>query len=333
MNILGISAFNHDSAAAIIKDGRVMAAVEEERFSRIKHDNQFPFKAIEFCLKQIGGDINKIDTVAYYEKPLLRFERILETFVATYPFSLRPFLKGIPEWLEQKIKVESFIKKNLGYKGKIFFIPHHLSHAAATYFSSPFEKAAILTADGVGEYQTTGLWMAEGNKIKPLKSTNFPDSLGLLYSTLTAFLGFKINEDEYKVMGLSAYGKPTYEDKLRKILKIKKDGSFKLDLSYFSFRQSLRMWSQKFEKVFGPPRLPEGPITKRDKDLAASLQKVTEEIYFKILNHLFLLTYSKNLCLGGGVALNALANGKIYQETPFKNVYILEGQPVTVGLP
>lgn len=323
MNILGISAHYHDSAAALIMDGDVACATEEERFSRIKHDNGFPFQAIDFCLRESKLDISNVDAVAYYEKPLLKFERILETFVETYPRSLNPFLKSIPDWLGQKIKIEHLIRKKLKYKGNIYFIPHHYSHAASTFYVSPFDEAAILTIDGVGEYQTTGLWTGENQKITPLKQLAFPNSLGLLYSTFTSFLGFKVNDDEYKVMGLAAYGKPIYVDKLHKMIGVKVDGSFKLNLDYFSFRESFRMWSQKFENLFGKPRLPNEPMTLHHKNLAASIQKTTEEIYFKMLNHLFTLTKSKNLCLSGGVALNALANGKIYQNTPFKKIYVL----------
>ena len=321
MLILGISAYYHDSAACLVKDGRLVVAVEEERFSRIKHDNNFPYKAIEFCLKSQNLKPEDIDYIAYYEKPLLKFERILETFVDTYPFSLRPFLKGMPEWLNYKIKVEQTIRR-LGFKNRLFFIPHHLSHASSTFYPSPFKKAAILTIDGVGEWQTTGLWKAEDNNIESLKLLNFPHSLGLLYSTFTAYLGFRVNSDEYKMMGLAAYGKPRYVKTIHKIIKVKEDGSFKLNLEYFGFRESFVMWSRKFEKLFGKPKKPNAPFTQKHKDLAASIQLATEQIYFKILNHLYSLTKTKNLCLAGGVALNSLANGKIYENTPFKNVYI-----------
>ena len=323
MYILGISAFYHDSAAALIKNGQLLYAAEEERFTRIKHDNQFPASAIDFCLKEAAINSSDLDCIAYYEKPLLKFERILETFVKTYPNSFKPFLKGIPEWLTSKIKVEQTIRKHLNYKGEIFFIPHHLSHASAAFYPSAFQHSAILTIDGVGEYQTTGLWQGFGNKITPIKTINFPHSLGLLYSTFTSFLGFKVNEDEYKVMGLSAYGKPDFLDKIYSIVDIKEDGSFHLNMKYFSFRESFQMWSDQFESLFGKPRLPGQPIREQDKDLAASIQKVTEEIYFCSLNHLYHLTGLKNLCVGGGVGLNALANGKIYRQTPFKKVYIL----------
>lgn len=323
MYILGISAFYHDSAACLLKDGRVLWAVEEERFSRIKHDNRFPLGAIRSCLKRAGIGVSDLDHVAYYEKPLLKFERILETFVKTYPFSLKPFVKSMPEWIGQKMKVERIIKEELNYKREVFFIPHHLSHATAAFYPSPFKKAAILTVDGIGEYQTTGLWMGKDNRIEALKSINFPDSLGLLYSTFTSFLGFRVNNDEYKVMGLAAYGEPNLMDKVSKVIDVRKDGSFKLDMKYFSFRESFQMWNKKFESLFGKPRNYGDRITKRDRNLAASIQKVMEEIYFKMLNHLYELAESKNLCIGGGVALNSLANGKIYENTPFKNVYIL----------
>lgn len=322
MYILGISAYYHDSAAIIIKDGQIVCGIEEERFSRVKHDNGFPYKSIEFCLKNQNLKHGDIDYIAYYEKPLLKFERILETFIATYPKSVSPFVKSIPEWLSEKIRVEQIIKKKLGFEGKIFFIPHHLSHAAATFSPSPFKKAAILTIDGVGEYQTTGLWLGEENKIVPLRLINFPHSLGLLYSTITSFLGYRVNNDEYKVMGLAAYGKPSLVDKIYRIVDVKKDGSFKLNLEYFSFRESFCMWSKKFERLFGKPRTSDSIITQRDKDLAASIQKVTEETYLKMLNYLYRLTNIKNLCISGGVALNAVANGLIYKNTPFENVYI-----------
>ncbi len=322
MYILGVSAFYHDSAAVLVKDGEVLCAAEEERFSRIKHDNEFPFKAIGYCLKKEGIQISAVDYVAYYEKPLLKFERILEDFVSTYPKALRPFIKSIGDWLSNKIKVEQIIKKKVGFKGEIFFIPHHLSHASAGFFPSPFGKAAVLTADGVGEYQTTGLWLGEKNRLKPLKSIDFPHSLGLLYSTFTAFLGFRVNEDEYKMMGLAAYGKPTLKNKIYQVVDIAEDGSFNLNMKYFAFRESFKMWNKNFEKLFGLPRSPKDPVTKRDKNLAASIQAVTEEIYFKVLNYLYQLAKTPNLCLSGGVVLNALANGKIYTQTPFKNVYI-----------
>ncbi len=322
MYILGISAFYHDSAAVLLKNGVVLSAVEEERFSRIKHDNQFPFAAINFCLKDAKITIDQIEAVAYYEKPLLKFERILANFVETYPFSLFAFIKGIPEWFGDKIKIEQIIKKKLKFKGKIFFIPHHLSHAASAFFSSGFDEAAILTVDGVGEYQTTCLWQGKNNNITLLKSMNFPNSLGLLYSTFTAFLGFKVNEDEYKVMGMAAYGKPILVDKIYKLLSFKDDGSFNLDMSYFGFRYGLQMWNIKFVKLFGLPRKSNEAITQFHKNLATSIQKVTEDVYFLMLNHLYSLVPIPQVAISGGVALNALANGKIYSNTHFTDVYI-----------
>jgi len=322
MNILGISAFYHDSSAALIRDGKIICAFEEERFTRIKHDNSFPFHAVKHCLKYGTTNINNVDTIAYYEKPLLKFERILETFVQTYPHSLLPFLKGIPEWLGKKIKIEHIVRSKLKYSGKIEYIPHHVSHAASTFYPSPYKKAAILTIDGVGEYQTTALWHGENTIITPLSEINFPHSLGLLYSTFTAYLGFQVNNDEYKMMGLAAYGKPKYLQKMKKIISVRSDGSFNLDMNYFRFRESFQMWSNDFEHLFGKPRVKNEAFSQRHKDIAASIQVKTEEIYFAILRHLYEITGSENLCLSGGVALNSLANGKIYQNTPFKNVYI-----------
>lgn len=323
MYILGISAFYHDSAAVLIKNGEIIAAVEEERFSRIKHDSAFPYQSVQSCLEQAKITIKDIAYIAYYEKPLLKFERILQTFVETYPFALRPFLKAIPEWLTEKINVESKIRKKLQFKKKIFYIPHHLSHAAAGYFTSPYISSVIVTIDGVGEYQTTAIWKAKGNTIELMKSLDFPHSLGLLYSTFTAFLGFRVNEDEYKIMGLAAYGKSIYVKKIAKLINTQKDGSFKLDMSYFSFRKSFQMWNKKFEELFGKPRsFDKLGLNQRHKDIAASIQYVTEQIYFKILNHAYEATQEKNLCVSGGVGLNALANGKIYDNTPFQNVHI-----------
>jgi len=322
MYILGISAYYHDSAACIVKSGKVLVAVEEERFSRIKHDNSFPFQAVKFCLEYLSLTIQDIYCVSYYEKQLLKFERILGMFVKTYPYSIKPFLKSLPEWLDYKIKIEYTVRKKLGFKKKIFFIPHHLSHASAAFYPSPYKKAAILTVDGVGEYQTTALWQGNKTEIELLKEINFPHSLGLFYSTITAFLGFRVNNDEYKVMGLAAYGKPKFVKDLYKIIDIKQDGSFRLNLKYFAFEYSFQMWSKCLEKLLGKPRKSNDPLNQRDKDLANSLQTVTEDIYFRILNHLYQKTKVKNLCVAGGVGLNSLANGKIYQNTPFKKVFI-----------
>ena len=322
MKILGISAFYHDSAAALVIDGKVVTALEEERFTRVKHDNAWPAQAISKCLLLNKIKIQDLDCVAYYEKPLLKFERILDTFIKTYPRSLRPFVQTVPEYLTHKLKIEQTIRK-LGYRGQIKFVSHHLSHASAAYFSSNFTQTAILTVDGVGEYQTTALWQAKDKQLELLAELNFPHSLGLFYSTLTAFLGFRVNNDEYKVMGLSAYGKPRYVNKLKKLINLKPDGSFALNMKYFAFEYSGSMWSQDLEKLLGRPRQPKDKILAKHRDLASSLQTLTEQVYFQMLRHLHSLTKTENLCLSGGVALNALANGKIYNETPFKRVHIL----------
>lgn len=322
MLILGISAFYHDSAAVLIKDGTVISAAEEERFTRVKHDNSFPYLAIKFCLNDLGISIEDIDYIAYYEKPLLKFERILSNFITTYPKSLGSFMQSIPEWLGEKIKVKDFIKKKLKYSGKVYFVPHHLSHASAAYYTSSYSSSVVLTADGVGEYQTTALWNAKDNNITLIKHMEYPNSLGLLYSTFTAFCGFQVNEGEYKLMGLAAYGKKTYVQEIHKLIDLRPDGSFKTDIKYFSYGYGKRMFSHKFEELFGLPRLPNDKILERHKDIAASIQAVTEDVYFKTANHLASITDAQSLCVGGGVALNSLANGKLYENTVFKDIYI-----------
>jgi carbamoyltransferase len=322
MLILGLSAYYHDSAAVLIQDGKIVACAEEERFTRKKHDNTFPFHAIDYCLNDAKVDISKIDYIAYYEKPLVKFERIIQTFVETYPFSYIPFWRAIPDWFTQKLEIKATIRKKLGYKGKILFIPHHEAHASSCFFVSPFKKAAIFTVDGAGEWKTTGLYLGVNNEITPLEEITFPTSLGLLYSTFTAFLGFKVNEDEYKVMGLAAYGKPKYYKTFLELLDFQDNGGFSLNMKYFGFREKFQMWNKQTENLFGEPRKPEEKVTKRHADIAASLQKITEEIYLKALNRLYGLTKISNLCIAGGVGLNAIANGKIYSETPFKKVFI-----------
>lgn len=317
MYILGISAYYHDSAAVLIKDGRVVCAIEEERFSRIKHDNSFPHAAVRWCLKEASLTVGDLDAISYYEKPLLKFERVLDMFIQTWPNSLVSFAKNMPELLGEKLNVENTIRTKLKYNGPIAFTHHHLSHAAAAFYSSPFTSAAILTIDGVGEYQTTALWHARRDGIQLIKELSFPHSLGLFYSTCAAYLGFKVNEDEYKLMGLAAYGKPSFLKKLEKTIAVKQDGSFHLNMDYFSFRESPQMWSQNFEKLLGAARKPDDKITKRHADIAKSVQTLTEHIYIRILNHLSKLTQEKNLCISGGVALNALANGLIHIQTPF----------------
>lgn len=324
MYVLGISAYYHDSSVCLLKDGKVIAAVEEERLTRIKHDNAFPSKAISKCLEIADISKDEIDYVAYYEKPLKKFERVIDTFVNTYPFSARAFMEGVPEWLGGKIKVEKTIADTLGIpRNRILFVPHHLSHASSTFYPSKFEEAAIVTIDGVGEYATAGLFYGVKNRIYPVKEIHFPNSLGLLYSTLTSFLGFRVNNDEYKVMGLAAYGKPTYEKEILKLIDTNSDGSFSLSMKYFNFSRGYRMWSRNLENLLGNPRNQNDLINKRHKDIAASLQLVTEKVYFLLLKNLYEITSCNNLCISGGVGLNSLANGKIYDHTKFQNVYIL----------
>ncbi len=322
MYILGISAYYHDSAAVLVQDGKVICAIEEERFTRIKHDNSFPIRAIQWCLKNEKITIKDINVVSYYEKPLLKFERTLDMFIQTWPKSLFSFVQNMPELVGEKLSVEDTIRKKLKYKGRIVFIPHHLSHAAAAYFSSSFSSTAILTIDGVGEYQTTALWKAQNGKIHLLKEIQFPHSLGLFYSTCAAYLGFKVNEDEYKLMGLAAYGKPIYINRLKKIIDVKRDGSFNLMMDYFSFREAPQMWSKKFELLLGQPRQSKERITKKHADIAKSVQSLTESVYMGILNYLFNITGERNVCISGGVALNALANGLVHTRTPFKHTHV-----------
>jgi len=323
MNILGISCYYHDSAACLLKNGVVIAAAEEERFTRKKHDNNFPKKSISCCLKEGRIDMRDIDIVAFYEKPLLKLDRILQMSLETYPKSFLNFYKILPGWLTSKLKIPSKLKKKLNYNGKIFFTEHHQSHAASAFFASPFKEAAIITVDGVGEWSTISIHYGKDNEIKTLKETYFPNSLGLLYSTITAYLGFKVLSDEYKVMGLAAYGKPSYYEKFKeKLIDVKEDGSFSLNMDYFSYIHKEQMFSNKFEKEFGKRRNPGDNIEERHKDIAASLQKVTEEIMSLIANHAYKLTNSKNLCMAGGVALNCVANGKLLQKRLFEKIFI-----------
>jgi len=323
MYILGISCYYHDSAAALIKDGRIIAAGEEERFSRKKHDNSFPINAITFCLKKAGITSDQIDAVAFYEKPLLKFDRLLHQHLHGFPFSYWSFYKAVPSWVNEKLRIPTILKKKLKYKKKpIYYIQHHMAHAASSYLVSPFKEAAILTVDGVGEWTTTAYGYAKGNDIHLKKQIEFPHSLGLLYSTVTAYLGFKVNNDEYKVMGLAPYGKPVYCDKIRKLITVKDDGSYALNMDYFDFHTKMRMPSKKFIEEFGHVRKHGANIEQKHKDIAASLQKVVEETLFKILNNLHKETKCDNLCIAGGVALNSVANGKIKRNTPFKNIYI-----------
>lgn len=322
MRILGISCYYHDAAACLIKDGRIAAAAEEERFTRVKHDTSFPINAINYCLKEAGIKGKDLDYVGFYEKPLLKFERLLSQHLEMFPKSFWSFYKALPSWINEKLRVPSTIRKKLGYKGDIIFVEHHMAHAASSYLVSPFKKAAILTTDGIGEWATTALGYGEGNEITLEKEIHFPHSLGLLYSAVTAHLGFKVNDHEYKVMGLAPYGKTAYYEKFKKIIKVSEDGSYRLDMSYFVYPYKLTMPSGKFIKEFGPIRKRNEEVGQRHKDIAASLQKITEEVLFKLANHLYETAKTDNLCLAGGVALNSVANGKILRNTKFKNVYI-----------
>ncbi len=322
MIVLGISAFFHDSSAAIIVNGKLIAAAEEERFTRIKHDMKFPFHAIKFCLNEAGITIDKVDYVAFYEKPLLKFDRYLNQFLQSFPRGFMAFYKSMPAWLNEKLRIRGIVKKKLKFKGKLFFIDHHLAHAASSYLLSPYDKSVILTMDGVGEWASATYGFAKGNEIKIEKEIIFPHSLGLLYSAVTGYLGMRVNSHEYKVMGLAAYGKPKYYNKFKKIVNVKDDGSFALDMDYFVYHYKFAMPSKKFIKEFGPPREKGEELTERHQDIAASLQKFIEDSLFKILDNLHEKYDCPNLCMAGGVALNSVANGKIIKNTKFRSFFI-----------
>lgn len=323
--LLGISAYYHDSAAAIIKDGEIIAAAQEERFTRIKQDSEFPINAINYCLKEAMITPDKLDGVVYYEKPFVKFERILETAMAFVPFSLKSFINAMPVWLNKKLFIPSQIDKqfNKELTCPIYFTTHHESHCASAFFPSPFEEAAILCLDGVGEWDTTTWGIGKGNKIEIKQKIEFPHSLGLLYSAFTGFLGFKVNSGEYKVMGLAPYGEPIYKDLiLEKLIDVKEDGSFWLNQEYFGYCTTDYMFNEKFEKLFNrPARKQESELTQNDMDIAASLQAVTEEIILKLAKYVHSQTGMKNLCLAGGVALNCVSNGNILKNGPFENIW------------
>ena len=322
--ILGISCFYHDSAATILKDGEIVAAAQEERFSRKKHDSRFPFNAIKYCLKSQNIDLAEIDKFIYYEKPLLTFERLLETYLGVAPRGIRSFIAAMQIWLKEKLFLKKLIKDNLKEIHKqnsskpliipeLLFSEHHLSHAAAAFYPSPFRKSVILCMDGVGEWATTSAWIGEDNHIKPLWEISFPHSIGLLYSAFTYYCGFKVNSGEYKLMGLAPYGNPKYVDLIKNnLVHIKEDGSYKLNMDFFKFHRGFRMTSRKFDKLFGnPPRKKETKLSDFHMDIAASIQFVTEEIVMKLAKSLKEETGIKNLCLSGGVALNCVSNGKL----------------------
>ncbi|MDD5618073.1 MAG: carbamoyltransferase [Candidatus Omnitrophica bacterium] len=323
--ILGISAFYHDSAACILKNGEIIAAAQEERFTRKKHDFNFPRNSINWCLKEAGIQTKDLSYVAFYDKPLIKFERIILTYLRFAPFGLRSFMMSMPMWLKNKLHTRDLIKNELeGYNGPVIFTEHHESHAASAFYPSPFKEAAILTMDGVGEWATASIGIGKDNEITLLKELHFPHSLGLLYSAFTYFTGFRVNSGEYKLMGLAPYGKPIYKEIiLKELLDIKEDGSFRMNMKYFNYCAGLTMTNKKFARLFGgPARKPESKITQREMDLASSIQEVTEEIMLKMAKHVKELTKQDILCLGGGVALNCVGNGKILKEKIFKNIWI-----------
>jgi len=325
MYTLGISCYYHDSAAAVLKDGNVIAAVEEERFSRIKFDDGFPKRSINWCLKEAGINAESIDSVAFYDKPVLKFERLLDNYIAVAPRGLFSFLDVIPKWIHKRLWVKNEINKHLnGFKGEIIFPEHHMSHAAHTFFTSPFDEAAILTVDGVGEWSTTTFGTGKDTSINLINDIRWPHSVGLFYSAFTYFLGFKVNEGEYKLMGLSSYGKPKYYDMiLNEIIDVKNDGSIHLNMKYFAFTYDKYMTNQNFSDLFGiPPRKHDEKVEQIHYDIGASAQLVLEDILLKMVNHVHSKTKMKNLCLGGGVALNGVANYRILKEGPFENLHI-----------
>ena len=324
MIILGISCFYHDSAAALIRDGDIVAAAQEERFTRRKHDFRFPSSAIAYCLREAGVGADAVDFVAFYDKPLVKFERILETSIATAPAGLRPFLMAIPLWLKEKLWIPSLIREQIPGNAAIIFTEHHESHAASAFYPSPYRRAAFLTIDGVGEWATTSYGLGEDSSITILGELRFPHSLGLLYSAFTYFTGFTVNSAEYKVMGLAPYGTPKYVRLIYDhLIDLKENGSFKVNMEYFDYCSGLRMTGKKFADLFGgPPRKEGDPLTQREMDLARSLQDVTEEIMLRMSRHVHRETGEENLVLAGGVALNCVGNGRILREGPFKNIWI-----------
>lgn len=332
MYILGISAFYHDSAACLLKDGEIVAAAQEERFTRKKHDAGFPNHAIHYCLKEAGIEARDIDNVVFYEKPFVKFERLLETYLAFAPKGFTSFAKAMPVWIKDKLfqksalikELKSTLDENVDWRERLLFSEHHLSHAASAYYPSPFDSAAVLTLDGVGEWTTTSLAIGKGSDLQVVKEIHFPHSLGLLYSAFTYYTGFKVNSGEYKVMGLAPYGEPRYADLIReKLITVAEDGSFQLDMSYFDYATGLTMTNKKFDALFGgPPRTSETELTQREMDLAASVQKVTEDIVLELARGIAKETGERNLCLAGGVALNCVANGILLREKIFDNIWI-----------
>ena len=332
MYILGISAFYHDSAACLLKDGNIIAAVQEERFTRKKHDAGFPHQAIEYCLREAGISSSDVTNVVFYEKPFMKFERLLETYLAFAPKGFKSFASAMPLWTKEKLFQKSILTKELtktlgdsvNWRERLLFSEHHLSHAASAFYPSPFESAAVLTLDGVGEWTTTSLAVGNGKELKVVKEIHFPHSLGLLYSAFTYYTGFKVNSGEYKVMGLAPYGEPKYADLIKeKLIHVAEDGSFQLDMSYFDFATGLTMTNKKFDALFGcPPRTSETELTQREMDLAASVQKVTEDVVIRLAKGIARETGETNLCLAGGVALNCVVNGILLREQIFEKIWI-----------
>jgi carbamoyltransferase len=322
--ILGISAYYHDSAACLVRNGEILAAAQEERFTRKKGDHRFPYSAVEYCLNHAGITAADLDHVVFYDKPLQKFERLIESYVDYAPDGLRSFLKAMPLWLREKLWTREEIAKACDYKGKVLFTEHHESHAASAFFPSPYESAAILTIDGVGEWATTSYGYGEANHIHLLGELHFPHSLGLLYSAFTYYTGFKVNSGEYKVMGLAPYGEPKYvKTILDEVVEVREDGSLRLNMKYFNYCQGLTMTNAAFDRLLGgPPRQPESKLTQREMDLARSVQEVTELCMLRMARHVHKETGSKNLCLAGGVALNCVGNGRILREGPFENIWI-----------
>ncbi|MGC9525586.1 MAG: carbamoyltransferase family protein [Limnospira sp.] len=332
MNILGISAYYHDSAAALVRDGDIVAAAQEERFSRKKHDARFPENAVRYCLKEAGITLQDVDRIVFYDKPLIKFERLLETYLSYAPRGFRSFIAAMPIWLKEKLYLKTLLKRELaallGVKKAVLpplmFTEHHQSHAASAFFPSPFEKAAVMCLDGVGEWATTSVWLGEGNSLTPLWEIDFPHSLGLLYSAFTYYTGFKVNSGEYKLMGLAPYGEPRYVDRiLTHLIDLKDDGTFRLNMEYFNYATGLTMTNKKFDRLFdGPPRKPETQISQREMDIAASIQVVTEEVVLRLARTVQKELNVDYLCLAGGVALNCVANGRLLREGPFKDIWV-----------
>jgi carbamoyltransferase len=324
MNILGISAYYHDSAACLVRDGEILAAVQEERFTRIKHDYNFPFHAIRYCLQEGGITSKDLEYIAFYDKPFIKFERLIKTYLSYAPRGLKSFILAMPLWLKQKLWMKDYIAKELQYKGKILFPEHHESHAASAFYPSPFLEAAILTIDGVGEWTTSSYGYGKDNEFELIAELHFPHSLGLLYSAFTYFTGFKVNSGEYKLMGLAPYGEPKYADLiLNELLDLKEDGSFRMNMKYFNYCAGLTMTNKRFARLFdGQARKPETKITQREMDIARSIQLVTEEIMLRMVKHVHKETGMKNLVLAGGVALNCVGNGRILREGPYENIWI-----------